>query len=267
MAEETNQQSDYPVQPPLPADGLADDSVSPSSAEMGDAGGGNEAIAPVAVPADSFSLEAVSPDEPVEEIKLVEETIATEAPVEAVPLEVPIPREETEAIEKTPVETAKEIIKEIPVERIVIKEIPVEKIIEKIIIKEVPIEIIKEVVREVPVEKIVVKEVIKEVPVIKEIIKEAPIINQAEIQKQVEEKLKERQMDNGILGNRKRKEKRENNLNKILEKNKENGRIGNQDVRNLLRVSKRTAIYYLKELAGRGLLKKEKKGRSMIYKA
>ena len=63
-----------------------------------------------------------------------------------------------------------ELVKEVPVEKIVevpvevIKEVPVEKIVEVPfeVIKEVPVEKIVEVIKEVPVEKIV--EVIKEVP-------------------------------------------------------------------------------------------------------
>jgi len=49
------------------------------------------------------------------------------------------------------------------VEKEVIKEVPVEKVVEKIV--EVPVEKVVEKIVEVPVEKIVVKEVIKEVPV------------------------------------------------------------------------------------------------------
>jgi len=70
----------------------------------------------------------------------------------------------------------KEVIKEVPVEKIVevIKEVPVEKIVE--VVKEVPVEIkgdtqvvVKEVIKEVPVEKVV--EVIKEVVNNDEIVK------------------------------------------------------------------------------------------------
>ena len=56
-----------------------------------------------------------------------------------------------------------EVIKEVPVEKVVVKEVvkevPVERIVEKIV------EVEKEVIKEVPVEKIVEKVVIKEVPV------------------------------------------------------------------------------------------------------
>ncbi len=77
------------------------------------------------------------------------------------------------------VEVIKEVIKEVPVEKIVevvktvevIKEVPVEKIVE--VIKEVPVEvkgekqiIVKEVIKEVPVEKIVIND--DEVKILKE---------------------------------------------------------------------------------------------------
>lgn len=275
MAEETNQQSNQPVQAPLPADSSADDSVSPSSAERGDAGGGNEAIAPVAVPADSFSPETVLPDEPQEEAPSVAETNTTATLTEAAAAEDVVREETAEPSGVAPVETIEETAKEIPEERIIIKEVikeaPVETVREAT--KETPVEkvIIKEVIKEVPVVKEIIKEVvrevIKEVPVIKEVIKEIRVIDQEGAQRLAEEKIKQRQRDNGLLGNRKRKERREGNLSKILGKIKEGGSADSQAVRNLLRVSKRTAAYYLKELVGRGFLKKEKKGRRMIYKA
>ena len=100
----------------------------------------------------------------------------------------------------------KEVIKEIPVDRIVevVKEVPVEKIVIKEVIKEVPIEKIVEVVKEVPVQikgdtQIITKEVIKEikveVPTIKEVIKE--VVNTKEIDelKKENEKLK-KELDN-----------------------------------------------------------------------
>lgn len=77
---------------------------------------------------------------------------------------------ETKIIE-VPVEVVKEVIKEVPVEKIVekevVKEIPVEKVIEK----EVPIEKIVET----PVEKIVEVPVERKVTEIKEIIREVPV--------------------------------------------------------------------------------------------
>ena len=74
-----------------------------------------------------------------------------------------------------PTVVEKEVIKEVPVEKIVEVEtrveVPVETVVEKEVVKEVPVEkIVEKVVEvekrvEVPVEKIVEKEVIKEVPV------------------------------------------------------------------------------------------------------
>ena len=67
---------------------------------------------------------------------------------------------------------------EVPVEKEVIKEVPVEKIVEKEVVKEVPVETIKEVRVEVPVEKLVevpvetVKTETVYVPVEKEVVKE-----------------------------------------------------------------------------------------------
>ena len=84
-----------------------------------------------------------------------------------------------------------EIVKEIPVEKIVekevVREIPVEKIVEKEVVKEVPVE--RVVVKEIPVEKIVkelvevVKEVVKEVPV--EVVVEKEVVRTVEIEKPV----------------------------------------------------------------------------------
>ena len=64
----------------------------------------------------------------------------------------------------------------------VIKEVPVEKIVIKEVIKEVPVEkIVKQnVIKEVPVEKQVILEVIKEVPV--EVIKEVTVEKIVEVQ-------------------------------------------------------------------------------------
>lgn len=68
-----------------------------------------------------------------------------------------------EVIKEVPVEkiVEKVVVKEVPVEKVVVKEVPVEKIVEKIVEKKVPVE--KVVVKEVPVEKIVEKVVEKKV--------------------------------------------------------------------------------------------------------
>jgi hypothetical protein len=83
---------------------------------------------------------------------------------------------EKEVIKEIPVEKIVEVIKEVPVEKIVIKEVPVEKIVE--VIKEVPVKVKgdKQIVT-----KEIIKEVKVEVPTIKEVIKE--VINTEEIDK------------------------------------------------------------------------------------
>ena len=95
--------------------------------------------------------------------------IIKEVPVEKiVEKEVPV-----EVIKEVPVEVIKEVVREVPVEKIIEKkvEVPVEKIVEK----EVPVEVIKEIVKEVPIEKIIEKKVEVPVEVIKEVVKEVPV--------------------------------------------------------------------------------------------
>ena len=97
---------------------------------------------------------------------------------------------EKEVIKEIPVEKIVEVIKEVPVEKIVIKEVPVEKIVE--IIKEVPVKVKgdKQIVT-----KEIIKEVKVEVPTIKEVIKE--VINTEEIDKLKKENEKLRnELDN-----------------------------------------------------------------------
>lgn len=73
--------------------------------------------------------------------------------------------------------------------REVIKEVPVEKIVEKVVVKEVPVEkIVEKVVeKKVPVEKIVEKVVEKKVPVEKVVVKEVPV--EKIVEKVVEKKV------------------------------------------------------------------------------
>lgn len=96
--------------------------------------------------------------------------------------EIPIEKVVEKIVQKeVPVDRIVEVVKEVPVEveRVVEKEVPVEKIVEveRIVEREVPVEKIVEVERivekEVPVEKIV--EVVKEVPVEVEKIIEVPV--------------------------------------------------------------------------------------------
>ena len=72
------------------------------------------------------------------------------------------------------------------VEKEIIKEVPVEKVVEKIV--KVPVEVEK--IKEVPVEKVVIKEIVKEVPVEKVVEKEVYITDDKQV-KQLGKKLDE----------------------------------------------------------------------------
>ena len=140
-----------------------------------------------------------------------------------------------EVIVEKPVEIIKEVLKEVPVE--VIKEVPVEKVVVKEVVKEVPVEkivekevyitdeeqvnelllkiqqlenkepeviekeVIKEVevVKEVEVQVEVIKEIEKPIEVIKEVIKEVEIIKEVENkdkQKKLQDSIKQLREDN-----------------------------------------------------------------------
>ena len=93
--------------------------------------------------------------------------VVREVPVEVIK-EVPV---EKVVVKEVPVEVIKEIEKEVPVVREVIKEVPVEVPVKE---EAAPVEIIKEVIKEVPVASSQ-QEVVREVPVIKEVVREVPI--------------------------------------------------------------------------------------------
>lgn len=106
-----------------------------------------------------------------------------------------------------------------------------------------------------PEPKVIEKEVIKEV--VKEVVKEVPVVNQNEVNKQVAEKIKAEQDERRKLANEARTQKKQDNLNKILEFVKEKKTVTNDDIRDLLHVSQSTATNYLSELVNRGMLKRE----------
>lgn len=97
--------------------------------------------------------------------------------------------------------------------------------------------------------------------VIKEVIKEVPVVNQEEVNKQVEEKIQERlkteQDERRKLANEARIQRKKDNLNQILEFIREKKTATNDDIRDLLHVSRSAATNYLTELVDRGMLKKE----------
>jgi hypothetical protein len=130
---------------------------------------------------------------------------------------VEVPTEVVKYVE-VPVEIIKEkvlnVIKEVPVEKVVIKEvvkeIPVEKIVTKteyvsdntqineLLLKiqqleDTPPKVI-EVIKEVPVDKVVIKEVVKEVPV--EVIVEKEVIKEVEVEVIVEKEVEKTVVDN-----------------------------------------------------------------------
>lgn len=81
----------------------------------------------------------------------------------------------------------------------------------------------------------------------------------------LEQKLKDKLLENIKQSNQIRKQKREDNLNKVLELVKLKGEVNNLEVRDLLKVSQSTASYYLTELTKKGVLKIKNKGRSTVY--
>ncbi len=76
-----------------------------------------------------------------------------------------------EVVKQVPVEKIKEVVKEVPK----IKEVPVEVVKQVLVevVKEVPVDKVKVVVKEVPVER--VKVVVNEVPVERVVVKEVPV--------------------------------------------------------------------------------------------
>ncbi len=118
------------------------------------------------------------------------------------------------------------------------------------------------------------KEEVKEPAVkeiIKEVIKEVPVVNQEEVNKQVEEKLQERlkteQDERRKLANEARTQRKKDNLNQILEFVRERKVVTNDDIRDLLHVSRSAATNYLTELVDRGMLKKEGERAGTKYSA
>ncbi len=85
------------------------------------------------------------------------------------------------------------------------------------------------------------------------------------IEEEVKQKLDEKVSEFLKKANEKRKQRRENNLNQIIElaRKKE---INNQDVRDLLQVSQSNSSNYLAQMVKSGKLKSEKKGKATVYR-
>jgi murein DD-endopeptidase MepM/ murein hydrolase activator NlpD len=91
------------------------------------------------------------------------------------------------------------------------------------------------------------------------------VIDQTEIQKRVDEKLKAELDTRRIKANQERQTRREENLMKIEKLIEEKKQINNDDVRELLHVSQSTATNYLQTLENRGTIKSEGKGKATVY--
>ena len=90
-------------------------------------------------------------------------------------------------------------------------------------------------------------------------------IDQTEVQRQVEEKLKEEVDARRQKANQERQTRREENLMRIEKLIEEKKQINNDDVRELLHVSQSTATNYLQVLVNRGTIKSEGKGKATVY--
>ncbi len=91
------------------------------------------------------------------------------------------------------------------------------------------------------------------------------VIDQTEVQKQVDEKLKTELDARRLKANQARQTKREENLMKIEKLIEEKKQINNDDVRELLHVSQSSATDYLQTLANRGTIKSQGKGKATVY--
>jgi len=91
------------------------------------------------------------------------------------------------------------------------------------------------------------------------------VIDQTEVQKQVDEKLKTELDARRLKANQTRQTKREEHLMKIEKLIEEKKEINNDDVREFLRVSQSTATNYLEDLVKRGTIKLNGKGKATTY--
>ncbi|MCL5432028.1 MAG: peptidoglycan DD-metalloendopeptidase family protein [Patescibacteria group bacterium] len=92
-----------------------------------------------------------------------------------------------------------------------------------------------------------------------------PAVDQTEIQKQVDEKLKTELDNRRLKANQARQTKREENLMKIEKLIEEKKQINNSDVCDLLHVSQSTATNYLEDLVKRGTIKTDGNGKATVY--
>ncbi len=105
----------------------------------------------------------------------------------------------------------------------------------------------------------------KPIEVIKEVIKEVPVVDEVEVNKRAEEKIN-LEVDSRLhKATQKRIEKREENLNKIVQFLQSKPKANNNDIRDFLHVSQTTATEYLHTLVDSGKIRIEGKGRATFY--
>ena len=92
-----------------------------------------------------------------------------------------------------------------------------------------------------------------------------PETPQSDIQQQVEAMFDARIKENSMKGNKAKKEKRDEAIQKIYAFAQEKKKITNEQVRDLLHISQSTASDYLSDLVNRGMLKVEGKGKATVY--
>ena len=98
-------------------------------------------------------------------------------------------------------------------------------------------------------------------------VKEIPVVTQQDLDKQIEERLRQERNERRKLANEARTKKKSYNLDKLLQFAKQKKVITNADARDFLHVSQSTASNYLTELAKRGLIKREGQRGAAKYSA
>lgn len=95
---------------------------------------------------------------------------------------------------------------------------------------------------------------------------EKPLEPRADVDVEVKKQLNEKVVELLQKANQARKDRKQENLNRIIELagKKE---INNQDIRDLLQVSRSTAASYLSTLVKNGKLKKDKKAKATVYRS
>ncbi|MFZ5845077.1 MAG: hypothetical protein ACOY0S_01265 [Patescibacteria group bacterium] len=105
----------------------------------------------------------------------------------------------------------------------------------------------------------------KPVEVIKEVVKEVPVIDQIKVNEKSEEKIRTRLSVLRDEGNRRKKERRQAFLQKIVDVVRSQGQINNQQAQKKFHLPQSTLTDYFQELVSQGILRKEGKGKATFY--